>query len=251
MLNRPNSTLVNQMEYYIKPEEPDADFLQITSPEEIKICDPACGSGHMLTYAFDLLYSIYQEEGYDETSIPSLILQNNLYGIELDKRAGDLAAFALTMKARSKQRSFLRNPIQPNICVLENVSFDTDELNEYINAVGRDLFTAPLRTTLTQFEEADNFGSLIQPALEDVESVLQVLQTKDFAGNLFLKSTHDRVLKVLHQAEYLRQKYHVVVANPPYMGSKGMNGRLSSFAKDNYPDSKSDLFAMFWSAHCV
>ncbi|MDB2388509.1 BREX-1 system adenine-specific DNA-methyltransferase PglX, partial [Alphaproteobacteria bacterium] len=160
MLNRPNSSLVNQMEYYIKPEEPEADFLRITSLEEIKVCDPACGSGHMLTYAFDLLYYIYQEEGYDEASIPTLILQNNLYGIELDKRAGDLAAFALTMKARNKQRSFLRNPIQPNICVLENVSFDTDELNEYINAVGRDLFTAPLRTTLKQFEEADNFGSL-------------------------------------------------------------------------------------------
>ena len=245
MLNRPNSSLVNQMEYYIRPEEPESDFLQITSPEEIKVCDPACGSGHMLTYAFDLLYFIYQEEGYDEASIPSLIIQNNLYGIELDKRAGDLAAFALTMKARSKQRSFLRNPIQPNICVLENVSFDTDELNEYINAVGRDLFTAPLRTTLRQFEEADNFGSLIQPALEDVESVLQVLQTKDFAGNLFLKSTHDRVLKVLHQAEYLRQKYHVVVANPPYMGAKGMNGRMTIYLKDNYTDVKSDLFSAF------
>ena len=95
MLNRPNSSLVNQMEYYIEPEEPESDFLKITSPEEIKICDPACGSGHMLTYAFDILYSIYQEEGYDEASIPSLIIQNNLYGIELDKRAGDLAAFAL------------------------------------------------------------------------------------------------------------------------------------------------------------
>ena len=123
------------------------------------------------------------------------------------------------MKARSKQRSFLRNPIQPNICVLENVSFDTDELNEYINTVGRDLFTASPEPHLCNYE-ADNFGSLIQPALEDVESVLQVLQTKDFAGNLFLKSTHDRVLKVLHQAEYLRQKYHVVVANPPYMAKE-------------------------------
>lgn len=245
MLNRPNSSLIDQMEYYITPEEPETDFLKIASPEEIKICDPTCGSGHMLTYSFDLLYSIYEEEGYDAASIPTLILQNNLYGIELDQRAGELSAFALTMKARGKHRRFLSNPVQPNICVLENIKFQPQELDEYMTAVGRDLFTLPLRTTLSQFENSDNFGSLIQPALQDVEGTLQVLQSKDLSGNLFLKATHDQVLKVLRQADYLRQKYHVVVANPPYMGSKGMNGKLSDYAKKEYPDSKSDLFAMF------
>lgn len=245
MLNHPNSSLVKEMEYYIAPDEPETDFLKITSPEEIKVCDPACGSGHMLTYSFDLLYKIYEEAGYDVMTIPTLILQNNLYGIELDQRAGELSAFALTMKARGKHRRFFRNPIQPNICVLENIKFDADELNEYMERVGRDLFTFPFRTTLTQFEESDNFGSLIQPALEDVDGIRETLRSKDLSGNLFLKSTHDRVLQVLHQADYLRQKYHVVVANPPYMGGKGMNGRLSVFAKDKFPDSKSDLFAMF------
>ena len=245
MLNNPNSNLIHQMEYYIAPEEPETDFLKITSPEEIKVCDPACGSGHMLTYSFDLLYAIYEEAGYDVTTIPTLILQNNLYGIELDQRAGELSSFALTMKARGKHRRFFRNPIQPNICVLENISFDTEELNEYMTEVGRDLFTFTFRTTLTQFEESDNFGSLIQPALEDVDGIRETLQSKDLSGNLFLKSTDDRVLQVLHQADYLRQKYHVVVANPPYMGGRGMNGRLSVFAKDKFPDSKSDLFAMF------
>ena len=91
------------MQYYIAPEEPETDFLKITSPEEIKICDPACGSGHMLTYAFDLLHAIYEEQGYDPAQIPSLILTRNLYGIEIDKRAGELASLALTMKARSKR----------------------------------------------------------------------------------------------------------------------------------------------------
>ena len=142
------------------------------------------------------------------------------------------------------ERSF-RNPVQPNICVSENIKFDPDELNEYMERVGRDLFTHALRTTLTQFEESDNFGSLIQPALEDVDEIRQKLLSRDLSENLFLKSTHDQVLKVLHQADYLKQKYHVVVANPPYMGGKGMNGRLSVFSKDNFPDSKSDLFAMF------
>lgn len=245
MLNRPESALAGQMEYYIAPEEPEADFLQITSPEEIKVCDPAVGSGHMLTYAFDLLYAIYEEAGYDAAEIPSLILQKNLYGIELDPRAGALAAFALTMKARGRHRRFFTRQIAPNICVLENVSFEAEELRDYVDAVGRDLFTAPLRATLTQFEEADNFGSLIQPELQDVETVRRHLEAQDISGNLLLKSTHDRVLKVLRQADYLSSKYHIVVANPPYMGSKGMNGTLGDYAKMQYPDSKSDLFAMF------
>ncbi len=107
MLNHPDSRLVEQMDYYIRPEEPETDFLRISSPEEIKICDPACGSGHMLTYAFDLLYAIYEEQGYQATDIPRLILTHNLYGIEIDQRAGALAAFALTMKAREKYRRFL------------------------------------------------------------------------------------------------------------------------------------------------
>ena len=112
------------MEYYIAPDEFDTDFLKITSPEEIKVCDPACGSGHLLTYSFDLLYKIYEEAGYDAASIPTLILKNNLYGVELDQRAGELSAFALTMKARGKTSNVLCNPVQPNICVLEKTKFD-------------------------------------------------------------------------------------------------------------------------------
>ena len=108
MLNRPSSRLKERMEYYIAPQEPETDFLRVASPEEIKVCDPACGSGHMLTYAFDLLRAIYEEEGYDSADIPSLILTNNLYGIEIDERAGALAAFALVMKAATWRKRFLR-----------------------------------------------------------------------------------------------------------------------------------------------
>jgi hypothetical protein len=245
MLNRPSSRLAEKMDYYIKPEQPEIDFLKISSPEEIKICDPACGSGHMLTYAFDLLYAIYEEEGVDAAEIPEKILTHNLYGIEIDERAGELAAFALTMKARAKQRRFFNKGIKPNICVLENVKFDAEELTEYMNFVGRDLFTVPLQTTLRQFEEADNFGSLIVPKVGNVADVLETLAAKDMAGNLFLAETHQKVLSVLRMAEALSPRYAVVVANPPYMGGKGMNGRLSTWAKETYPNSKSDLFAMF------
>ena len=245
MLNRPSSRLIEKMDYYIAPEEPEEDFLRLSSPEEIKVCDPACGSGHMLTYAFDLLYAIYEEEGYDPSEIPEKILTQNLYGVEIDERAGALAAFALTMKARGKQRRFFRCGITPNICVLQPITFETGELDEYVEVVGRDLFTHELRTTLTQFEEADNFGSLIRPALEDSAEVRQAIEAKDMAGNLFLRDTHERVKQVLRMADYLRPKYHAVVANPPYMGRKGMNGKLKDFAKALYPSSNIDLFAMF------
>jgi type II restriction/modification system DNA methylase subunit YeeA len=249
MLNRPGSKLAEKMDYYIKPEQPETDFLKISSPEEIKICDPACGSGHMLTYAFDLLYAIYEEEGVDAAEIPEKILTHNLYGIEIDERAGELAAFALTMKARAKQRRFFNKGIKPNICVLENVKFDAEELTEYMNFVGRDLFTVPLQTTLRQFEEADNFGSLIRPDVTDVDGMLRILNSKDVSGHLFLNLTHLKVLQALRQADYLNQKYHVVVANPPYMGSKGMNGKLANFGKNKFPISwdkgDSDLFSMF------
>ncbi|MFU6973849.1 BREX-1 system adenine-specific DNA-methyltransferase PglX [Pseudomonas aeruginosa] len=245
LLNRPTSKLAEQMAYYIPPEKPETDFLRINCPQDIKVCDPACGSGHMLTYAFDLLYAMYEEDGVDPAQIPELILTHNLYGIELDERAGELAAFALSMKARARQRRFFNKRIKPNICVLEKVNFERDELDEYMSATGRDLFTHELRETLQQFTEADNFGSLIRPKLASVADALATLEAKDMGGNLFLAETHRKVLTVLRMAEYLGLRYHVVVANPPYMGGKGMNGRLSAWAKENYPNSKSDLFAMF------
>ncbi|KKH97280.1 type IIS restriction endonuclease [Methanosarcina sp. 1.H.T.1A.1] len=248
MLNRPDSTLADHMEYYIKPDpqvQPETDFLKINSPEELKVCDPACGSGHMLVYAFDLLYTIYEEEGYLSSEIPELILTKNLFGIEIDRRAGELAGFALTMKARAKDRQFFKKQAHPNICMLENVSFEEGELNAYIDAVGSDLFTSAQRDTLLQFAEADNFGSLIRPAAKDVSSLLHLLKSKNLSGNLSQLSTHQNVLKALKQADYLSPKYHVVIANPPYMGGKGMNNELRAFAQENYPDSKSDFFAMF------
>lgn len=245
LLNRPGSRLAEQMAFYIPPEKPETDFLKIKGPEDIKVCDPACGSGHMLTYAFDLLYAIYEEEGFDAAEIPEKILTHNLHGIELDERAGELAAFALTMKARARQRRFFNKRVKPNITVLEKVSFSREELDEYMTAVGRDLFTHGLSETLKQFDEADNFGSLIVPKVGTVADVLATLAAKDLRGNLFLAETHQRVLTVLRMAEALSPRYTVVVANPPYMGGKGMNGRLSAWARESYPNSKADLFAMF------
>ncbi len=245
MLNHPNSGLVEQMDYYIKPAQAETDFLRINTPEEIKICDPACGSGHMLTYAFDLLYAIYEEEGYESADIPEKILTHNLYGIEIDERAGALAAFALTMKARARSRRFFRKPVQPNICVLENVRFESSEIKNYMEFIGSNLFTAPLRDTLRQFEEAKNFGSLIRPEVKDVNTILDILEEKNVSGDMFLSPTHQKVLRVLWQVDYLSPKYHVVIANPPYMGASNANNRLKSWLSSNYQEEKNDLFAAF------
>jgi type II restriction/modification system DNA methylase subunit YeeA len=247
LLNRPESKLAEKMDYYIAPEEPETDFLKISKPEEISVCDPACGSGHMLTYAFDLLYAIYEEEGYEADKIPALILANNLTGVEIDDRAGALAAFALAMKAAARlgRRRFLRMEVKPDICVMQDVRFKEDEIPTYISKIGRDLFTDGLIETMKQFDQAKNFGSLIVPKLKSVEEVRKRISGADLQGNLFIRDVHERVQKVLEMAEALSSRYHVVVANPPYMGAKGMDTALSDFAKEKYPDSRFDLFAMF------
>ncbi|WP_313054689.1 BREX-1 system adenine-specific DNA-methyltransferase PglX [Pseudomonas lopnurensis] len=247
LLNRPQSKLAERMDYYIAPKEPETDFLRISRPEEIRICDPACGSGHMLTYAFDLLYAIYEEEGYDPTEIPELILTHNLYGVEIDDRAGALAAFALVMKAAARlgKRRFLRMKAQPNICVLENVSFTQDELHDVVAIMGHDLFTDELRDTLMQFEQAKNFGSLIVPKLRDPAETLRAVAVRDFGGDLLLKEVQERVVSVLRMAEVLSPKYHVVVTNPPYAGFKGLNVDVQEYLYRNYPAAKVDLYSAF------
>ena len=247
LLNRPSSGLAAKMDYYIAPEEPETDFLRIQRAEDIRVCDPACGSGHMLTYAFDLLYEIYAEEGHDAAEIPGLILHHNLTGIEIDDRAGALAAFALSMKAAAKlgRRRFLRIEAKPDIVVLQNVRFTPAELQDVAAVVGNDLFTDELRETLGQFEQAKNFGSLIVPKLRDPAEALRVVETRDFGSDLLLKDAQARVVAVLRMAEALSPKYHVVVANPPYASATGLNPELSAFAKTAYPDSKADLMTCF------
>lgn len=247
LLNRPQSKLAAQMQYYIAPEQAETDFLHIVRPEDIRVCDPACGSGHILTYAFDLLHAIYEEEGYEADKIPALILTHNLNGIEIDDRAGALAAFALVMKAAAKlgRRRFLRLEVQPNICVMQNVRFTPAEMQDVATVVGRDLFTSALQTTLEQFEQAKNFGSLIEPALCDPAEMARVVRLKDFGGDLLLRDVLERLLKVLEMAEALSPKYHVVAANPPYMNAKGMNAALKAWTAEEYPSSKADFMTMF------
>lgn len=242
MLNHPESRLIDQMDYYIAPVDEQTEFLKIMGPEDLTVMDPACGSGHMLTYAFDLLYAIYEEVGYSRSEIPGLILTHNLYGTEIDSRAGTLAAFALTMKARAKQRTFFNRKIKPQICIIEPISFRPDEIEILTAEHGDDI---PREEFFNQFVHADTFGSLIQPDASQTMNIKAAVEKMNSEADILYTDTVNRARKLVGQIEILSAKYTVVIANPPYMWSSHMDSLLSEFAKSNFPDNKSDLFAMF------
>lgn len=241
MLNHPSSRLIEKMDYYVEPSGSETDFLRITEPEQLTVMDPCCGSGHMLTYAFDLLYAIYEEEGYAPSEIPTQILTHNVFGTEIDPRAAALAAFALMMKARARQRRFLRDPVLPNIQVIGPVEFNATELDQLADAEDD---TQAGRYFWQSFIHADVLGSLIAPdaaALPGAKKRLASL-TSD---TLDISGLHSRAEQVVAQAEYLSRSYAVVATNPPYMGSSNMGQLLSSWVKKHHPQAKSDLFAAF------
>lgn len=240
MLNRPSSRLVDRMEYYIAPVDEETDFLKISRPEQLKVIDPACGSGHMLTYAFDLLFAVYQEEGYAPSEIPGLILANNLYGTEIDPRAGALAAFALSMKARSRQRTFFNKLVEPNVCTIEPVAFAPDEMDQlFVRSVPR----AEQIEFWNAFQSADLIGALTR-IRRDVTDEINVA-VEQLPDDIFSNELGARAGRVLRQATYLSRDYHVVIANPPYMGAANMGPELSEWVKKQYPREKQDLYACF------
>lgn len=242
MLNRPTSRLVDQMTYYIAPVDEEIDYFRVSKPEELKVMDPACGSGHMLTYTFDLLYAIYEEEGYSPSEIPALILVNNLHGMEIDPRSGALAAFALAMKAREKQRTFFSKQVVPNVCVIEKISFGPDELDFLVTREGDHVEDSAF---WNQFANADTFGSLIHPDPDLTSRMTGHLEMLDDGGDIYKADAMERAAHVVSQAKNLAERYAVVIANPPYMGRGAMCDALARFADYAYPQSKSDLFAMF------
>lgn len=245
MQSHPDSQLYKNWNYYIQPLGDDSagneDILNIQAPEDLTVCDPACGSGHMLTYAFDLLYEIYEEEGYAPSDIPGLILKYNLYGMEIDERAASLAAFALTMKARSRSRRFFKKQVEPNIQRIAPIAFKEDEVVEL-----NDLYQVNLDFTVwNTYAKADVYGSLIQPPQELVDLAASAPESADDIDTLFDPLLREHAEDVFAQTRYLARKYAAVVANPPYMGAKNMSSELKQFVQDHYEDGKADLFAAF------
>jgi type II restriction/modification system DNA methylase subunit YeeA len=281
------SSLRQQMKYYIEPAEQTPEVQEqlkaITptslNPEELTLLDPACGSGHILVEAYDLFKAIYQERGYRAKDIPTLILRKNLFGLEIDDRAAQLAAFALMMKARADDRRLFQSDAKPNILALQdsqgmNPADITRALNspilkeelppdEYLYeemdkeaaglfskkamAVKGHVAQSDVANLLELFEEAKTFGSLIQipPSLAaKVPEIEQRLRDVLKHGDL----THAAagwIDPLLQQARLLAQQYSAVVANPPYMGAKYYSGRLKDFVADHYKTAKADLYACF------
>lgn len=248
--SHPESQLHTTWEYYIEPSAGNGEtatgaigtsadaVLTIDSPQDLTVCDPACGSGHMLTYAFDLLYQIYEEYGYAPSEIPGLILEHNLYGMEIDERAASLAQFALMMKARTRSRRFFRHPVMPHVCVIAPEAFNMSEVDMLNDTYDVDFDNDVWNT----YRHADVYGSLIEPPSELMRLANEQARSASAVQGSILD---DRAAKVFRQSRYLGAQYAAVVANPPYMGSKNMGTQLKTFVQDHFKDGKADLFAAF------
>ena len=240
MLNHPESELYKKMDLYIAPEEgqTEAAFEKIDSPEDIHVVDPACGSGHILVYAFDLLAEIYKEQGYTLRTIPQLILEKNIVGFEIDPRAAELACFALTCKALEIDSRFMRRDAKPCIHVLDRVVFDEEEINQ----LGCITLYPDLMDALAHLDEC---GSLFVPTHEYIQAIEHEIDNQHCSSTLVSDVIAEKLERVLPVLKGLAARYEIVVANPPYMGAAHMNPWLSSWVKKNYADVKSDLCTCF------
>lgn len=250
----PDGGLRSQWKYYLGEAEQEPDVAaqleelrterRSLAPEAIQVIDPCMGSGHILVYAFDVLMQIYEKAGWERREAARSIVENNLYGIDIDQRAFQLAYFAIMMKARQYDRKFLSRSILPNLCHTQkgiNLHF------------ARNLpSNGELATFFDDCELADHMGSLIIPGGYNTDALKKYIQ--DVCGKtldhldqvaIFEEESLQATLELIQRNNILSQQYDVVITNPPYMGSGNMDAQLSEFVKKYYPDSKADLFAVF------
>lgn len=230
MLNNPGSSLRERMEYYIEPDAEHEDFIRISSPEEITLCDPACGSGHILVYAFELLFHMYEERGYREREIPELILTKNLAGMEIDSRAAQIAELALAMCAREHDRRFFRRGVRADVTVLSSIPLGENELPG----------NKKLAEELSHLGE---IGSLLNPSEDEIDELKAAAAS--CSDDLFAATAKTKLESAAAICEKLSRRFTCTVANPPYMGSSSFNPFMSKWIKKNYPDVKSDLCTCF------
>lgn len=237
MLNNPGSHLRDEMEYYIEPDVEHEDFIKIESPEDISLCDPACGSGHILVYAFELLAKMYLEREYRIRDIPGLILSKNLHGMEIDPRAAQIAGLALAMRAREMDRRFFSRGVQADIAVLEPVVLEEGDVPQGAELVKK-------KDLVDALAHLDEVGSLLAPSEGDLAALREAIELTG-ADGLFDGSSKNKLKRALNTCEILARRHGCVVANPPYMGSSSFGPFMSKWVKKNYPDVKSDLCTCF------
>ena len=258
----PNESLQGEWKYYL-PEAEQEESVQKQlaemrkesanlKPEDIRCIDPCMGSGHILCYMFDVLVKIYEDYGYTAREAAASILQNNLYGLDIDDRAAQLAYFAVMMKARQYDRRFFSRGIQPNVMAIE----ESNGLATWAETAGDSLVSGQLTfeddfirmadDLIEIFQDAKEYGSMLTVQADRYDALVDFIEK---AGNLLFRAWIDedeqRILPLIRQAKWLSAKYDVVVTNPPYMGASNMSAKLSAFVKKNYADTKSDLFACF------
>ena len=238
----PESKLAEKLEFFVTPKNGEIKHIdEFVKPEDIKFLDPCMGSGHILVYAFDVLMEIYKESGYTERDAAAMIVQNNLFGLDIDDRASQLAYFAVIMKARQYDRRLLTRGIQPNIySICESNGIQAMTI-EYFHKNDPKL-KADIESIITELHDAKEYGSILNITPVDFTGLYARFDEIRSDISMMKQAALDELLPLVQCAELLAQKYDVVVTNPPYMGSSGMNPLLTNYVKTNYPDSEDDYF---------
>lgn len=244
----PESKLSEKLEFFVTPKNGEINHIdEFVKPEDVKFLDPCMGSGHILVYAFDVLMEIYKESGYTERDAAAMIVQNNLFGLDIDDRASQLAYFAVMMKARSYDRRFLSRGIKPNVLAIKE--------SNGMGAAVRDGLTTDAemnvisRYLLDTFRDAKELGSIITAEPKDYDGYMTYLDSCNGQGQLtmedadWLQNTRPMLKALARQAKVLAAKYPVVCTNPPYLNK--IEGRLKTFVTENYKDYSGDLFSVF------
>ena len=251
----PNDELKSNWKYYLDEadQEPEAQEqleaihreYSALKPEDILVIDPCMGSGHIICYMFDVLMQIYETYGYTARDAASSIVQNNIYGLDIDDRAAQLAYFSVMMKARQYDRRFLSRGIQPHVyAIMESNRFDPHIIDFFTD--GRKELKSAMNSLISDLHDAKEYGSILDVKPVDFPALYARFdEIRNGNPNLYTYQILDKLLPFVQMTEVMARKYHAVVTNPPYMGSSGMSGKLSEFIKKHYSDSKSDLFAVF------
>lgn len=250
----PNAELRGNWKYYLDEAEQESEVeaqlakireeYKTIRPEDIKVIDPCMGSGHILVYAFDVLMQIYTAAGWDQREAAQSILKNNLYGLDIDNRAAQLAYFAVMMKARQYDRRLFSRGIQPNVYAIRESNGIQAMTIEYFHQ-GNPKLKADIERIIAEMRDAKEYGSILNITPVDFAGLYARFDEIREDIHMMQRATLDELLPLVKCAELLAQKYDVVVTNPPYMGASGMGAKLSEFVKAYYPDSRSDLFACF------
>ena len=250
----PNDEMKASWKYYLEEaeQEPEvqkqletirAEYAQL-KPEDIRVIDPCMGSGHILVVMFDVLVQIYEAYGYSAREAASMIVEHNLYGLDIDERAAQLSYFAVMMKARQYDRRFFSRKVQPHVyAIVESNDVDSFTLEYFVN--GDANLKKSMSILMDELRDAKEYGSILNVTMVDFPALYARLAEVEEDISMHRESALNTIKPLIQVAEALAQKYSVTSTNPPYMGGSGMSGKLSDYVKKNYPNSKSDLSTVF------